>query len=192
MNEHDVFWKLEALSDRQLLERLGSVLGSSRRLMAELIAHLGEVEERRLHLAAACSSMFTYCLKLGMTEDEAYRRIEVARSTVESAARTNLFTRRQVRNPVMFIVELGSAFTTFLFLRDLGADAIKVGIGPGRGCHVRAIDPFPPHRRPLSPVTGSISSFAFSVSARNSGSSRVARKAGCSTGWSRNASKAAP
>jgi len=79
MKAHDVFWNLEALSDRQLLERLGSVLGSSRRLMAELVAHLGEVEERRLHLEAACSSMFAYCLKLGMTEDEAYRRIEVAR-----------------------------------------------------------------------------------------------------------------
>src|SRR5687767_13268433 len=66
MNDDDVFWKLEALSDRQLLERLGSALGSSRRLMAELLAHLGEVEERRLHLVAACSSMFVYCLKLGM------------------------------------------------------------------------------------------------------------------------------
>jgi hypothetical protein len=79
MKTHDVFWKLEALSDRQLLDRAHMMLGSSRRLIAELIAHLGEVEERRLHLAAACSSMFVYCLKLGMTEDEAYRRIEVAR-----------------------------------------------------------------------------------------------------------------
>ena len=60
MKAHDVFWKLDSISDRQLLERVGSMLGSSRRLMAELIAHLGEVEERRLHLAAACSSMFTY------------------------------------------------------------------------------------------------------------------------------------
>ena len=79
MQDQDVFWRLDGLSDRQLLERVGSVLGSSRRVMAELIAHLGEVEERRLHLVAACSSMFAYCLKLGMTEDEAYRRIEVAR-----------------------------------------------------------------------------------------------------------------
>lgn len=74
-----VFWKLEALSDQELLNRVGGVLGSSRRLVAELIAQLGEVEERRLHLAAACSSMFAYCLRLGMTEDEACRRIEVAR-----------------------------------------------------------------------------------------------------------------
>jgi hypothetical protein len=47
------FWKLEALSDRQLLDGLGVVLGSGRRLTAELVAHLGEVEERRLHLDAS-------------------------------------------------------------------------------------------------------------------------------------------
>ena len=40
MKDHDVFWDLGVLSDRQLLERMGSMLGSSRRLMAELIAHL--------------------------------------------------------------------------------------------------------------------------------------------------------
>jgi hypothetical protein len=74
------FWKLGALSDRQLLDGLGAVLGSGRRLLAELVAHLGEVEERRLHLDAACSSMFSYCVnRLGMSEDEACRRIEVAR-----------------------------------------------------------------------------------------------------------------
>ncbi len=74
------FWKLDTLSDRQLLQGLGAVLGSGRRLTAELIAHLGEVEDRRLHLEAACSSMFSYCVnRLGLSEDEACRRIEVAR-----------------------------------------------------------------------------------------------------------------
>ncbi len=74
------FWKLGGLSDRQLLDGLGTVLGSGRRLVAELVAHLGEVEERRLHLEAACSSMFSYCVhRLGLSEDEACRRIEVAR-----------------------------------------------------------------------------------------------------------------
>ena len=74
------FWKLDTLSDRQLLDGLGAVLGSGRRLTAELVAHLGEVEDRRLHLEAACSSMFSYCVnRLGLSEDEACRRIEVAR-----------------------------------------------------------------------------------------------------------------
>lgn len=55
-------------------------MSSSRRATAELVAHLGEVEERRLHLEAACSSMFDYCVRrLGLSEDEACRRIEVAR-----------------------------------------------------------------------------------------------------------------
>jgi hypothetical protein len=77
-SEH--FWRLEHLCDRQLLERLQGVLRTQRCALAELIAHLGEVEERRLHLAAAHSSMFSYCVQhLGMSEDEACRRIELAR-----------------------------------------------------------------------------------------------------------------
>ncbi|MET0411630.1 MAG: hypothetical protein ABW217_10050, partial [Polyangiaceae bacterium] len=74
------FWKLEHCSNETLLSQLDRILSSGRRLTAELVAHLGEVEERRLHLEAACSSMFDYCLRrLGLSEDEAYRRIEVAR-----------------------------------------------------------------------------------------------------------------
>jgi hypothetical protein len=80
MAHRDSFWMLEHLSDAQLLESLGGVLRSQRRALAELVAHLGEVEDRRLHLEAACGSMFTYCVaRLGMSEDEACRRIELAR-----------------------------------------------------------------------------------------------------------------
>jgi len=76
----DQFWKLEHCSNEQLLSRLQHIMLSGRRLTAELVAHLGEVEERRLHLGAACSSMFDYCVRrLGLSEDEACRRIEVAR-----------------------------------------------------------------------------------------------------------------
>src|SRR5262245_14760795 len=80
MNQRRGFWRLEHLSDTQLLEGLGGVLRSQRRSLAELVAHLAEVEERRLHLKAACSSMFVYCVgRLAMSEDEACRRIELAR-----------------------------------------------------------------------------------------------------------------
>src|SRR5215471_16332030 len=45
-----------------------------------MLAHLVEVEERRLHLEAACPSMFQFCVRrLGMSEDEACRRIHAAR-----------------------------------------------------------------------------------------------------------------
>jgi len=72
--------RIRTLSDDELQASLRSVLGSSRKLVALLLAHLGEVEERGLHLLAAHESMFTYCTRrLGMSEDEACRRIDVAR-----------------------------------------------------------------------------------------------------------------
>ena len=80
MQQVDLFWKLERSSDGALLNGLSELVGSSRRVLAALLAHLGEVEERRLHLAAGYGSMFAYCVaRLSLSEDEAYRRIEVAR-----------------------------------------------------------------------------------------------------------------
>jgi hypothetical protein len=74
------FWKLAHLSDEQLIDGLAVMLSACRRSIARLVAHLAEVEERRLHLRVACSSMFSYCTaRLGMSEDEACRRIEAAR-----------------------------------------------------------------------------------------------------------------
>jgi len=78
----DAFWLLDHLSNQQLLDSLGQVLRRQRRSLAELVAHLAEVEERRLHLEAAHCSLFDYCVRqLHMSEDEACRRIELARLT---------------------------------------------------------------------------------------------------------------
>jgi hypothetical protein len=72
--------KVADLSDAQLLESLKSLCGQDRAVLARLLAHLVEVEERRLHLEAACPSMFQFCVRrLGMSEDEACRRIHAAR-----------------------------------------------------------------------------------------------------------------
>src|SRR5688572_6442838 len=80
MGTVEAFWNLGAHSDRELLEGLRERVGNGRQLIAEVLAHLGEVEERRLHLLAGYSSMFSYCVsRLGMSEDEACRRIDVAR-----------------------------------------------------------------------------------------------------------------
>lgn len=49
-------------------------------MLAELLAHPCEAENRRLHLDSGYPSMFTYCTRrFRLSEDEAYRRIEVAR-----------------------------------------------------------------------------------------------------------------
>src|SRR5215467_2925193 len=72
--------KVADLSDAQLLDSLKSLVAQGRAVLARLLAHLVEVEERRLHLEAACPSMFQFCVRrLGMSEDEACRRIRAAR-----------------------------------------------------------------------------------------------------------------
>jgi hypothetical protein len=69
------------MSDAELVGRLVELLREERRLTAAVLAHLGEVEARRLYLPAACSSMFVYCTRvLGMSEDQAFKRIQAARA----------------------------------------------------------------------------------------------------------------
>ncbi len=73
--------KLQSVSDDELLRRLSELLTNSRRVEAELIAHIAEVEERRLY-ARYASSMFKYATEcLHLSEHEAYLRIEVARAS---------------------------------------------------------------------------------------------------------------
>jgi hypothetical protein len=71
---------LKAISDEELLERLSGLLKKARRVESDLVAHIGEVDERRLYARKACSSMFSYCTEvLHLSEHEAYLRINAAR-----------------------------------------------------------------------------------------------------------------
>jgi hypothetical protein len=59
----------------------------ARRVESELIAHLGEVDARRLYLREAAASMFVYATRvLHLSEAEAYLRITVARAAREHPA----------------------------------------------------------------------------------------------------------
>ena len=74
------FWKLSGVSDEDLLQGLKGFVANGACVEADVVAHLAEVEERRLHLKAATSSMFDYCLRrLGFSESEAFHRINAAR-----------------------------------------------------------------------------------------------------------------
>jgi hypothetical protein len=76
-NDHS----LRALSDDDLLRRLSQLLHESRRNEADLVAHIGEVDERGLYARKATSSMFAYCTQvLHLSEPEAYLRITAARA----------------------------------------------------------------------------------------------------------------
>jgi hypothetical protein len=71
---------LEQLSDAELLAGTRRLVGRSNQLLAELLLHLGAVEERGIHRVRACSSLYTYCIyELRFSEDEAFRRVAAAR-----------------------------------------------------------------------------------------------------------------
>jgi 5-methylcytosine-specific restriction endonuclease McrA len=71
---------LRTIPDDELLRRLSALLGDSRRVEADLVARIAEVDHRKLYAREAAPSMFEYCTRfLHLSEHEAYLRITVAR-----------------------------------------------------------------------------------------------------------------
>ena len=68
------------LSNEDLLQRVRFLAGRERDATVELVAHLAELDTRKLHLAQGYSSLFGYCTEaLHLAEHAAYNRIEAAR-----------------------------------------------------------------------------------------------------------------
>lgn len=68
------------LSDDALFAELEACVVAGRENDARLLVFLGAVEERRIYLLRACSSMYDYCRRrLRMSEGQAHRRIAAAR-----------------------------------------------------------------------------------------------------------------
>src|SRR2546428_10373475 len=69
------------LSDDDLVAQVKSLARCEREATACLLAHLAELDARRLYLAARFSSLLTYCCTaLHLSEPAAYNRIEAARA----------------------------------------------------------------------------------------------------------------
>jgi 5-methylcytosine-specific restriction endonuclease McrA len=69
-----------SLSDEELVSRIATLCLEGRRLVARLIVHLIEVEDRALDKKSACSSMWEFCTeRLKMSDGEASRRLNAAR-----------------------------------------------------------------------------------------------------------------
>jgi 5-methylcytosine-specific restriction endonuclease McrA len=80
-------YSLTHLSDGTLLRDLTTLVARDRTNTAELLAHLAEVDARRLYLPAGYSSMHAYCEQdLRLSEDAANKRIRVARKAREIPA----------------------------------------------------------------------------------------------------------
>lgn len=72
--------RLSSLTDDELLARIPTLMARERAATAALVAHLAELEARRLYLSQGCPSMFAYCVEvLHLSECQAYARIEGAR-----------------------------------------------------------------------------------------------------------------
>jgi 5-methylcytosine-specific restriction endonuclease McrA len=78
---------LDTIPDDELLRRLVDLLRQSRHAEADLVAHIGEVDARRLYTREASPSMFAYCTeRLHLSDAEAYLRITAARASREHPA----------------------------------------------------------------------------------------------------------
>src|SRR5262245_3611583 len=71
---------LKHLSDSTLLENLNALVQRDRTTTAGILAHLAEVEVRRLYARAGYPSMHAYCVgALHLSEQAALKRIRAAR-----------------------------------------------------------------------------------------------------------------
>lgn len=72
---------LAHLSDTVLLRNLIALVTQERHTTAFLLAHIAEVDSRKLYAPAGYSSMHAYCVDgLGLSEDASYKRIQAARA----------------------------------------------------------------------------------------------------------------
>lgn len=72
---------LAKMTDVDLLRRVQVLAHDERRATTAFVAHLAEIENRKLYLGEACSSLFVYCTRvLHLSEHAAYNRIEAARA----------------------------------------------------------------------------------------------------------------
>jgi hypothetical protein len=71
---------LASISDDELFATVQRLTARSNVALADLLAHLGEVERRGVHRLRACGSLYAYCIyELRMSEDAAFRRSKAAR-----------------------------------------------------------------------------------------------------------------
>ena len=80
-------YTLTHLTDSTLLRDLKTLVSQERSTTALLIAHLAEVDARRLYAPAGYPSLFNYCVEeLHFSEESACRRIRAARVAREYPA----------------------------------------------------------------------------------------------------------
>src|SRR5688572_22082240 len=79
------------LSSHALTARLGELVATERRTIADFVLHLAELERRKLHLELGYSSTFSFCTQfLKLTNASAYRRTVAARLAARYSSIANM------------------------------------------------------------------------------------------------------
>jgi hypothetical protein len=85
------------LSDNELVASLKGLLGREREATAQVVAHLAVMDMRDVHLREGYTSLYAYSRAvLGLSEWEAYNRIEVARDALRFPAILDLLAEGSV------------------------------------------------------------------------------------------------
>lgn len=87
----------DSLSDDELHVAVRRLAARSNLALADLLAHLGEVEARGIHRRRACTTLYTYCrYELRMSEDAAFRRAKAARLVHEHPELRDVVARGEI------------------------------------------------------------------------------------------------
>ncbi len=114
------FWSLGGVSDVELVDELRQLVRRSGWTEARIVAHLAELETRRLHSRAG-RSLFVYCQQeLGLSQNEAYYRIAAARLARSFPIVFELLERREIHlTAIVLIVDYITAENHVELLRDV-------------------------------------------------------------------------
>ena len=125
-----------SLTNTQLVSALSRLVREDRRLTAELLAHIAEVDARKLYLEQACSSMHVYCVeRLRMSDQQAYRRIHAARAARKFSVIFGMVERNELTVELEAVREntMMNFFDMFFPSTDRGPDIAAMGAIIGAG-----------------------------------------------------------
>ena len=95
---------VSTLSAQDLVARVRSLNAEGNHVVANLLVHLGEMEARELYTKHACSSMFAFCRRLGMSEGSTGRRLASARAVRKFPKLLPLIERGELHLTALAIV----------------------------------------------------------------------------------------
>src|SRR5262245_49808952 len=124
---HD--FSLTHLSDEVLLRDLAALVIKSRRITAEVLAHMAEVDTRKLYIPAGYSSMHVYCVeRLHLSDDSAYKRIQAARAARQFPRLFTLIARGQLHLTAVCLLAPHLTEENFEALTEIATHRRKVDI----------------------------------------------------------------